>query len=98
MHRAAWRFPGGQLLAYPLEDQDVGVHRHADREGEPREPREAQRKAERGEPSRGVQHVQAERADRERAGEPVVEPQHEDHERNRQHGRAHAGVDRVQAE
>src|SRR6266702_2211389 len=87
-----------QLFADALEDQHVGVHRDADRQHQPGEPRQRQREPEAREPGKGEQHVQAEGRHGEHAGEPVVRDHDQDHEDDPHDARADAVVDRVLAE
>src|SRR5271165_970270 len=44
VHRRRRRLAVPQLLAYALEDQNVGVHAHADRQNHTRDPRQGERR------------------------------------------------------
>src|SRR5215203_2731100 len=68
-----------QLLLHALEDQDVGIDRHADREHEARDAGEGER--DRDEPEQGVHHegVDHERDARDDTRHPVVDD-HEEHD------------------
>ena len=68
--------PQHQLLADPLEDQHVGVHRDADREHDAREPGQGERGVDHREPAQREQDVERQGRDREHAAQPV-EPHHD---------------------
>ena len=94
----AHRLAQAQLFADALEDQDVRVDRHADREHDARDAREGQRGVEGRHAREQDQHVQA---DGDVGDEPrhAVVDHHEQHDggRARQH-RQHAAADRVRTE
>ena len=70
------RLAAPQLLADALEDEDVGVHRHAHGERDAGDARQRQRRAERGHHREQDEQVQDQRDVGDEAGEPVVD-QHE---------------------
>src|SRR5437660_8577138 len=65
-----------QLLADALEDEHVGVHRHADREHQPGDAGQRERRADERHRGGDVQHVERQGGDRNRPRELVVD-QHE---------------------
>ena len=57
----ARRAPGGELLSYSFEDEDVGVHGHPDGEDQPGDPGQGQVRVEDGQPPEHEEHVHAQR-------------------------------------
>ena len=79
-----------QLLLGPLEDQDVGVDRHAHREHEARDAGEGQRHRDQPEQGEHDERVVDQRAAGDHAGEPVVDD-HEDDDHQDRDQRRRAG-------
>src|SRR3990170_2082030 len=61
-----------QLIADPLEDEDVGVDRHPDGEDDPRDPGERERRLQQGHPGEQEQDVEDQGEVRHQTREPVV--------------------------
>ena len=90
--------PAFLLLAHPLEHQHVGVNRHADRQGQPRQARQREGGLHEGHRPDQQDHVDEQRDDRHDAREPVID-QHEDrHDQHRDPDREDALGDGVLAQ
>ena len=86
------------LLAHPLEDEDVGIDGHADREGQPREPRQSERRLHQRHRPDEQDHVQDQADDRDQPRESVVDEHEDRHDQHRDLDRQQPLVDRVLAE
>ena len=84
--RAEFR-PGVLLFADALEDQHVGVHRHADGQHQPRDARQREGRLDHGHDAQDDDHVRQQREVGHQAGEEVVD-RHEDRHGDQRH---HAG-------
>src|SRR5262249_48673457 len=69
LHRLPHALAVAQLLADALEDQHVGVDRHADGEHEARDAGQRERRAEAAEAGEDVEQVEQQRDDRDQTGE-----------------------------
>src|SRR5215831_1311993 len=94
----AHRLPEPELLADALEDQHVAVDRHADREDQPGDPREGQRRAEVGHPPQHQHDVHEQGEDGVDARKAVVDEHEEGDADEAEQGGEDPRVDRVLAE
>ncbi len=93
--RRAHGLAQAELLANALEDQDVRVHGHADREHDAGDAGERERRAEGGHGRQQDQHVEDERDVGDEPRDPIVDD-HEQHDGGgARHHREHALTDRV---
>jgi hypothetical protein len=79
--RGPHRLAASELLADPLELQEVGVHRHTNREDEAGDAGERERRVERGEEAESRDRVEDQSTDGEHAREAIVDHHDQDDER-----------------
>ena len=96
--RGRERFAEGKLLAHALEDQNVGIDRHADRQHDAGDAGHGQRRAEAGEHAEDDQDVERHARDGDGAGQRVVADHEGGDERDTNVGGAFAAVDGVGGE
>ena len=90
--------PDPRLLADALEDQHIGVHRHADGEHDAGDARQGERRLQQRERAEDQRHVEHERHIRHHAEQAVGQPHEHEHRHHADDARGLAGVDRILAE
>src|SRR6202162_2249446 len=98
LDRRLRRAPGAQLLTDALEDEDVRVHGHADRQDEARDPRQGQRRVENRHRSEQQDSVQDERQHGVPSRPPVVGDDRDEDEQHAGDGRCDPLADGIEPE
>src|ERR1700693_557566 len=98
LDRRRRRAPAAQLLTDALEDEDVRVHGHADRQDEARDPRQGQRRVEKRHRSEQQDSVQDERQHGVPSRPPVVGDDRDEDEQHAGDGRCDPLADGIEPE